>query len=329
MKRIIPFVVCYCLCATAFSQTDTASRRLSDPEAKQVLSAVKIDSLEMLGRVARIACKCIDSVRIAEPDSKKRIAAVAGCIESNTTAYILSIRVMASLMGGANEISIPARESKEFRSYYYDLERYLHDSCAAMRTAIATNDDENTHSMSKIPEALDAYSKGLTPLKNNDYVKAIPFFEDAVRIDPKFAFAWDNLGICYRRTEQYTKAENAYKMSLALDPNGQAPLLNLPVVYVLQEKFDEAIEAYNNILTHHPGDPEAYYGIGLVYFNNKKDNEKALHSMCRAYNIYIEIKSPYRSDAEKVINYIYVAMKKEGKEKEFFQILKDNGISPK
>jgi len=52
----------------------------------------------------------------------------------------------------------------------------------------------------------------------------------------------------------------------------------------------------------------------------------ALDYMCKAYNIYVHDKSPYRSDAEKVINMIYTQMKKDNKEEEFNKILKDNNI---
>lgn len=43
--------------------------------------------------------------------------------------------------------------------------------------------------------------------------------------------------------------------------------------------------------------------------------------------MYIKQKSPYRADAEKMINNIYTEMKKQGKEKEFNKILKANNIS--
>jgi cytochrome c-type biogenesis protein CcmH/NrfG len=36
--------------------------------------------------------------------------------------------------------------------------------------------------------------------------------------DPEFAFAWDNLGISYRRLNNYDKAIDAYSKSIAIDP---------------------------------------------------------------------------------------------------------------
>jgi cytochrome c-type biogenesis protein CcmH/NrfG len=34
--------------------------------------------------------------------------------------------------------------------------------------------------------------------------------------DPEFAFAWDNLGISYRRLNNYDKAIDAYSKSIAI-----------------------------------------------------------------------------------------------------------------
>jgi len=67
--------------------------------------------------------------------------------------------------------------------------------------------------------------------------------------------------------------------------------------------------------------------LGDVYATKLNDYEKGLEYMCKAYNLYIEQKSPYRADAEKVINIIYYEMKKQGKEEKFNEILKANNIS--
>lgn len=49
--------------------------------------------------------------------------------------------------------------------------------------------------------------------------------------------------------------------------------------------------------------------------------------MCKAYVIYTQQKSPYRTDAEKVIAYIYSEMKKQNKTDKFNEVLKANNIN--
>jgi tetratricopeptide (TPR) repeat protein len=100
------------------------------------------------------------------------------------------------------------------------------------------------------------------------------------------------------------------------------------VVYGFQKKYAEAIQAYKAMLKIYPNDAEVYYGMGIIYFLNLNDSEAGLDNICKAYTIYVSEKSPYRSDAEKVINMIHAQMKKEKKEAAFDKILKDNQISP-
>ncbi|KUJ52283.1 hypothetical protein [Chryseobacterium sp. JAH] len=76
----------------------------------------------------------------------------------------------------------------------------------------------------------------------------------------------------------------------------------------------------------YPNDAEVYYGIGQVYYDHLKDNEKALDYIAKAYTIYTTQKSPYRSDAEAIIGYVYKKMKDEGKTDKFKEILKKNNI---
>jgi tetratricopeptide (TPR) repeat protein len=99
------------------------------------------------------------------------------------------------------------------------------------------------------------------------------------------------------------------------------------VVYQYQKKYDEALVAYENLQQQYPDDPEGFYGAGIVYIDFKMNYEKALQNLCKAYNIYTNSGSPYRVDAEKLINHIFSKMKAEGKEKRFYEILKENHIN--
>jgi tetratricopeptide (TPR) repeat protein len=135
------------------------------------------------------------------------------------------------------------------------------------------------------------------------------------------------LGVNYRRLNKFEQAINAYEESLKIDPNGLMPLQNIAVAYQYKGEYTKAISAYQKLAIIDNNNPEVFYGIGNVYATYLKDYEKGLENMCKAYNMYIEQKSPYRSDAEKIINYIYSEMKKEGQEEKFNQILKANNIS--
>lgn len=223
------------------------------------------------------------------------------------------------------EIAEPG--SRQYQERYQELERYLMEHCEGLQLAIGTDEQIHDNSVSNDINALKAYDKGVAALKENNYKAALPYFLDAVKMDSTFAFAWDNVGICYRNLGEIDKAIDAYKTSLFFEPSGITPLQNLAVAYTFKEDYDQAIVVYEKIIKVYPKNPEGYYGIGRVYTAFKDDLERGLDYMCKSYNLYIEQKSPYRVDAENLISLIYKEMKTQGKEEKFIKILKDNNIS--
>lgn len=320
MRRLALLALSAILSVFAFSQQTNSSDNKDFP----------LDSATVLKNTGELACSCIDSVH-KTANKTSQIKDFANCIDAHVVSYQLAVKLLATVKSGKKENNIDLVVDKSSRAYkeaYYEIERWLKDNCQVMNSALSSNDDETSDkSFSENKEARDAYNAGLKPLKEEKYADAIPWFEKAVKIDSVFAFAWDNLAISYRKTNQLEKAEAAYKESLKLDPRGKTALQNLPVVYRLQNKSAEAIEAYKNFLNYYPDDPEVYYGMAFVYLYNLNETEKALDHMCKAYNLYVQAKSPYRSDAEKFINTVYAQMKKDGKEEAFFKVLKDNHIT--
>jgi tetratricopeptide (TPR) repeat protein len=148
-----------------------------------------------------------------------------------------------------------------------------------------------------------------------------------LKVDSVFAFAWDNIGICNRMLKNYDEAINAYNRSLELDPKGIVPLQNLAVDYKFKKEYYKAIFAYNRLAEIDKNNPEVYFGIGETYSLYLKEYEKGLENMCKAYSIYLEQKSPYSLDAEKIIGVIYTEMKKLGNEERFNEILEEYNIT--
>ena len=207
------------------------------------------------------------------------------------------------------------------------MERYMMDNCKSLKSKVAASDLENFFSVSKNPEAQKLYTKGVKASEKGNYNEAITHFKKALKVDSLYAFAWDNIGLCYRKLNNYTEAIYAYNRSLALDAMGQMPLQNIAVAYKFNKEYDKAILAYQRLAELDSKNPEVYYGIGETYSLYMNDYENGLENMCKAYNLYIEQKSPYRSDAEKIISVIYTEMKKQGKETRFIEILKENKIT--
>ncbi|AZB07894.1 tetratricopeptide repeat protein [Chryseobacterium sp. G0162] len=299
-------------------------------------SQEKSDEKKIIQELSENACKCTDSIAFSNRKKEEIIKDVHDCIDKYTGALQIS-----SLLSGAEKLSEKTPEvngkkkitltydtnknSQQYKDSYNKLERYLLQNCESVKKAAQTT-ETNYDKFSKNEAAIDFYQEAVEASKKENWKEAILNYEQAVKSDPKFIYAWDNLGICYRRIGEYDKALNAYKQSLAIDPKGKMPLQNIALTYVYKKEYQKAIDAYNDFDKIYPGDPEVYYGIGQTYFSHLKNNEKGLDYICKAYRVYTEQKSPYRSDAETIIGYIYKSMKEENKMDRFKEILKDNKI---
>ena len=301
---------------------------MSEEEIKNLKVQISESNIAVKGAADK-ACKCIDSFSTANKSKEEITKKMGDCIDKSVMMYSLMKQTLAINMDTTKNNQIYLNDNKESNSYkkdYYELERYMMDSCKALNDKISVNDELNKHSISSNEKAMKLYTEGIEKMENQQYNEAIELYKKALAIDDKFAFCWDNLGICFRKLNKYTEALDAYNNSLKVDPEGVTPLQNIALVYIYKEEYNKAIFAYKNFINKHKNNPEGYYGLGRAYIMID-DYENALHNICKAYNIYSDMKSPYRSDAEDVMSLIFQKMKKNHNEKLFDKIMKENGIN--
>ncbi|KRB59157.1 tetratricopeptide repeat protein [Flavobacterium sp. Root186] len=302
--------------------------------AFQNVQSQKTDKKQLIKELANDACSCIDSIPTYNRIKDSITANIHSCIDYRVVAYQITDQLsnidLSDNSQEKKEIKVPIntdKNPKEYQDIYYDLERYLMENCEAIKSKVASTDKENKNSVSNNKEAMKYYELGIEESKKNNFKEAIENYKKAVKIDPNFAFAYDNMGICYRKLEQYDEAIDAYEKSLKIDPQGLLPLQNIAVAYSYKKEYKKAIKTYEKLALIEPNNPEVFYGIGQMYSMYIKDYEKGLDNMCKAYSLYVAQKSPYRTDAEKIIQMLYDQMKKDGNEKKFNEILEANNIS--
>ncbi len=104
---------------------------------------------------------------------------------------------------------------------------------------------------SKIMLANIYYDKG-------DFAGAIPWYEEALKLQPENSDVIVDLGVCYRENKQYQKALQLFDQALAVDPKKKQALFNKAVVYGLDLKDGtKAREILGLIEKDYPGDPMA------------------------------------------------------------------------
>lgn len=298
------------------------------------------ESDQLLSETADKACKCVDSINAKNKPKDILSKEISKCINTQTAAYQLGAKLMsikelekdAKEVDGRKQINIYYElneESDEYKKYYFEIERYMRAHCTPLKTKMSASGDDNEAFKPTNLQAIEYYNQAIEETKKENYKKAILLYNKCVAVDPTFVNAWDNLGLCYRRIKEYDKSIASYNKSLEINPNGLMPLQNLGIVYRYKLDYSNAIKSYEKLALIDKNNPEVYFGLGQVYAMDLKEYEKGLDNICKAYNLYIVQKSPYRTDAELLISQLFKEMKNAGKETTFDEILKKNNISTK
>jgi tetratricopeptide (TPR) repeat protein len=105
------------------------------------------------------------------------------------------------------------------------------------------------------------------------YAEAIPFFEKATTLDPKFALAYYNWGVSLAEQGNYTEAIRLYEKATILDPKDAAAYYNWGVSLMKQGKNTEAITFYEKATALDPKLAIAYSNWGAALAKKGKNAE--------------------------------------------------------
>jgi tetratricopeptide (TPR) repeat protein len=264
------------------------------------------------------SCQCIRKIDVnlskaSKNDSIKKCITTS-IIFDQTKQQMLGIKsTVDSLLAFQKDTTLPGKNMVILVDKDYDeIQKQLMSDCPSLKEMIAIDNDKHKNSMSDKKKALEFYNDAEQYFNNEEYDQALVRYNKAVQADPDFAFAWDNLGICYRKLKRYQQAIECYNKSLALDPKGTVPLMNMAVAYDLMNDKPSAISTYKRFIKIHPEDPEGFYGISRLR-NQTGDYANALEDALNAYTLYDKISSPYKEDALNVMREIVSNLKNEGK----------------
>ena len=116
----------------------------------------------------------------------------------------------------------------------------------------------------------DLFASGLTLFRSKSYDRALPYFLDTVKQDPRHYLAWFLAGHCYINMDRYKEAAAAFMESVQVKPDFVDGYCSLGAALGLMGRHDLALEAFNMALKIDPKSATAHYGLGLAYLGLKQ-----------------------------------------------------------
>jgi tetratricopeptide (TPR) repeat protein len=118
----------------------------------------------------------------------------------------------------------------------------------------------NTRKEARVP-----YNEGLELAARGSYIDAIPHFQDALEVDPRFVEARYNLGITYQKMKVYDKALLQFEEVIRLRPDNEAYHFAAGTCDFHLERYDKAARAFEKVLSLDPNHLKALFSLAAAY----------------------------------------------------------------
>jgi tetratricopeptide (TPR) repeat protein len=132
--------------------------------------------------------------------------------------------------------------------------------------------------------AIIANKTGIAYHQMLDLDQAKRFYEKAVKLNPDYAEAINNLGTIFYSRKSYRRAISQYKKALRITPESASILSNLGTAHFARKNYDEAFKSYQEALRL---DPEVFehrnsHGV-LLQERSVEEKAKFHYYMAKTY----------------------------------------------
>ncbi len=142
--------------------------------------------------------------------------------------------------------------------------------------------DEFTNALKLDPKyAYAYYNRGNSYYELTEYDKAIADYTEAIALDPKDAAVYNNRGNLYNNLKEYNKAIVDLTKAITLDPKIAMAYYNRGISYAALKEYDKAIADYTEAIALDPKDAKVYNNRGISYAA-LKEYDKAIADLTEA-----------------------------------------------
>ena len=114
---------------------------------------------------------------------------------------------------------------------------------------------------------------GLLATREGRIAEAIPYFHEALRLNPDHLVALENLGNAYRQQKNWDEARKALERALKVNPQDAEAHYSLGMVFAQTDDTERAYEHLQKALKFRPSYPEALNNLGVLYLRTRRRDE--------------------------------------------------------
>ena len=112
--------------------------------------------------------------------------------------------------------------------------------------------------------AIVANKTGIAYHQLQDLKNAEKYYRQAVKLNPKYPEAINNLGTVYYAKKSYRRAITQYKEALRIRPGAASVLTNLGTAYFARKQYEDAMKAYEQAVSIDPEIFDQHNGQGVM-----------------------------------------------------------------
>ena len=132
------------------------------------------------------------------------------------------------------------------------------------------------------PEAQRAFDRGQHAAAEGKYEEAVAAYREAVKIDPQYADALNELGVAQAATGDLEHAAESFQNAIDVAPEHPMALPNLSIILAKLKRFHDAEAAARRALKVVPDSARVRYILAASILVEHGDPEEALDNLERA-----------------------------------------------